>query len=58
MKIMKWIQVDKYHIKSNNIIIAKYVIYDKIKYGLNKSNICYGYFLNVNDAKQKAKELL
>jgi hypothetical protein len=55
---MKWVQVDKYHMKSGDFILAKYFSYDKVQYGISKNNVNYGYFANVNDAKQKAKELL
>lgn len=51
---MKWLDKDKYHIKSGQYIIAKYVVKDKTRYGLNFGNEFLGYFDTGLEAKKKA----
>ena len=51
---MKWLEKDKYHIKSGQYIIAKYNVKDIVKYGLSFNNNLLGYFASLIEAKKKA----
>jgi hypothetical protein len=51
---MKWLSVDKYHMKSGSYIIATYFSHDKVKFGLSHNNTFLGFFDSEDEAKAKA----
>lgn len=54
---MRWLEIDKYHMKSGDYIIAIYHGYTK-RYGLSKDNKNLGYFDDIDEAKKYAETLL
>ena len=55
---MLWLDKDKYHMICGEYTIAIYFNGYNKRYGLSKQNKNLGYFDNLDDAKQCAKNLL